>query len=268
MNSRLARHPSSRQAANGVLRILLPLALLLLFWAGAASAETGNSCIDCHSNPNFLVTDKKLYDYYQLWEQSVHGQEGVSCVDCHNGNPKAKDKTTAHGTGGMSASNRTSPVNYRNVPQTCAQCHEEFFRHFKDSKHYEISQKADPKQRSANCVTCHGSVNIAVLNVTTVRKTCELCHNEKSGNHPNIPARAEVLLNKFLSVQRYDRYLAKLQKNLKDPLSFNQIDKTATSIFIDWHTFDLDNIEKRTLKLLEQMKAKRNEIKSSLGKEG
>ena len=248
----------------GAMRLMALLALFLATgWVSSAlSAPTTSSCITCHSDPNFLVTNKKLYDYYRLWEQSIHGHEGVACSDCHNGNPELPTKKGAHGAQGMAAANQSSPVNYKNVPQTCAQCHEEFYNDYIKSKHYKESMVKEKTRRGPNCVTCHGSVNTSVLNVNTVRSTCELCHNEKTNNHPDIPDRAAAVLNKFLSVQRFYNYLAKKGDFLKAPGAVDVIDKMKTNIFVDWHTFELDMIEKRTVDLLDIMKVKRNEIRS------
>ena len=64
---------------------------------GAAAEKNVDSCVDCHRDPKFLVTNRKLYDYYQQWKASVHTQEGLSCADCHGGDPAKKDKDAAHG---------------------------------------------------------------------------------------------------------------------------------------------------------------------------
>ena len=81
--------------------------------AEPAAPRARSSCVDCHSNPRFMVQNKKLYDYYQGWRLSIHEQEKVTCVDCHGGNPRAADKPTAHGDQGMSASVATSPIAYQ-----------------------------------------------------------------------------------------------------------------------------------------------------------
>ncbi|MBI3992447.1 MAG: ammonia-forming cytochrome c nitrite reductase subunit c552 [Candidatus Lambdaproteobacteria bacterium] len=244
--------------------VLLALTLTIGWVSSALAAESTSSCVTCHSDPNLLVTNKKLYDYYRLWEQSVHGQEGVTCSDCHNGNPELPTKKGAHGAQGMAAASQSSPVNYKNVPHTCAQCHEEFYNDFIKSKHYKESMVKEKTRRGPNCVTCHGSVNTTVLNVNTVRSTCELCHNDETRNHPDIPDRAAAVLNKFLSVQRFYNYLANKEDLLQNPGAVSVIDKMKTSIFVDWHTFEIAMIEKRTVELLDIMKEKRNEIRSHL----
>ena len=182
---------------------------LLTTGSGDVLGAAEDSCVECHSSPQFLVTNKKLYDYYRLWEVSVHGQEEVGCSDCHGGNPAAKDKEAAHRVAALPGGEKTSPVNYQNIPKTCGQCHDEIYKHYTTSKHYEklLAGERAGKPIGPNCVTCHGSVNTAVLNVGTVRDTCEKCHNRENDNHPDIPDRAEEKLNEFLSIHRYYRFI-------------------------------------------------------------
>jgi hypothetical protein len=230
-------------------------------WAAEpAAARARSSCVDCHSNPRLLVQNKKLYDYYQGWRLSIHEQEKVSCVDCHGGNPRAADKQVSHGDQGMSASIATSPISYQNVPETCAKCHKEVYNNYKQSKHFKQLTASKMEDQGPNCVTCHGSVNTAVLNVSTVRATCEKCHNDESGNKPEIPEQAEDVLSQFLSIQRYYRYLA--QKG--DPARVKALSKSLSprikQLNDSWHTFDLEKVSEQTQKLIDDLKAQRDRM--------
>ena len=74
-------------------RLGLVLTLLAALPAGAqAPAKQKDSCVDCHRNPDFLVQNKKLYDYFRDWQLSIHRQHDVSCSDCHGGHPEIADK--------------------------------------------------------------------------------------------------------------------------------------------------------------------------------
>jgi len=76
----------------------LVLTLLAALPAGAeAPATVKDSCVACHRNPDFLVQNKKLYDYFRDWQLSIHQQNDVSCSDCHGGNPEIADQQGAHG---------------------------------------------------------------------------------------------------------------------------------------------------------------------------
>ena len=119
--------------------LLLALSLALLFSgrpAGAAEAEVEDACTACHRDPALLVRNKKLYDYFQQWDGSIHQQEGVTCEKCHGGNPKATNKDQAHGAG-VAASDASSGIYYAKIPQTCGKCHEDILEGFEKSNHYE-----------------------------------------------------------------------------------------------------------------------------------
>lgn len=245
---------------------LLGLGVLLLVLAGGAAFGPGllqaeeDSCVWCHKRPEFKVTNKKLFDYYQQWEHSLHAQAGITCVECHGGNSESRDKEKAHGAKRIGASERTSPVFYQNIPRTCAQCHEDVYDNYRKSNHFKHLTGKDQEQ-GPNCVTCHASVNTTVLNVNTVRETCQLCHNKKTGNHPAIPGRAETVLGKFLSINRFVRYLSVRGGLLNDPAAVRQIENQTEELMVGWHTFELDAVEHRTDELLTLLKKKRNEIR-------
>jgi len=232
---------------------------LLWPWQVFAAAEVEDSCVDCHSNPNFYVTNKKLYDYFQRWEQSLHQQEGVTCVDCHGGNPKVPDKKGAHGAH-LSESDLASAVNFRNIPRTCGECHEEVFRGFRESEHFQKVAAEKQEDQGPTCVSCHGSIDVAVLNVVTVEETCTRCHNEKTDNHPENPREARGLLNRLLSIQRYYRYITVRGDPLETKEFFEKVDGQLRDLSVTWHTFDLAEIEKKTEIVLGSLREKREKV--------
>ncbi len=230
-------------------------------WAAEPAARPArSSCLDCHSNPRLMVQNKKLYDYYQGWKLSVHEQEKVTCVDCHGGNSRAADKPTAHGEQGMSASVATSPISYQNVPQTCAKCHDNVYRNYKQSKHFKHLTATKQEDQGPNCVTCHGSVNTSVLNVTTVRATCEKCHNDDTDNHPEIPEQAEEVLSQFLSIQRYSRYLVQKGDPAQVKALFKILDPRIKRLNDSWHTFDLEKVSEQTQEMIDFLKVRRDQM--------
>jgi nitrate/TMAO reductase-like tetraheme cytochrome c subunit len=240
---------------------LLPVLLLMWIapWGSARASETGDSCVDCHSDPRFLVTNKKLYDYFQKWQDSIHGQEEVTCVDCHGGNPSAARKDAAH-AGDLEAANRVSAVNFRNIPGTCGTCHEEIYEGFRKSAHFDHVAAKEQEEQGPTCVTCHGSINVAVLNVNTVEETCSRCHNEESENHPETPEKARSLLNRFLSIHRYYRYITVRGDPAETKGFFDAVDAQIRALSVSWHTFDLDGIEEKTEAMLESVRTKREEV--------
>jgi hypothetical protein len=230
--------------------------------SAASTADAPNSCVECHSNPDFLVTAKKLYDYFQEWDVSVHRQEDVSCEDCHGGNSDTRDKKRAHGaevSGGLTVG---SAVSFENIPSTCGECHDDIYEGFRKSNHFAHLRKKKQEKQGPNCVTCHGSINATVLNVNTVQKACERCHNEETGNHPELPAKASELLDRFLSIHRYYRYIGIRGDPVDTQAFFAVMDERLRDLSVLWHTFDLPAIDKETRFVLDLLKAKRAEVRN------
>jgi Cytochrome c552 len=242
-------------AAAGIARAQQPAAP-----AGKAAKAEKNSCVDCHSDPKFMVQNKKLYDYFQAWTDSIHAQEGVTCSDCHGGNPKASSKAAAHGSEPLSSANAASPINYRNIPVTCAKCHQTIFNMYRQSQHFKHLKVAKGDEQGPNCVTCHGSLNVTVLTVNNVRQTCQQCHNEQTGNNPDIPALAEKVLNNFMSIDRYYRFIARHSKPEDAKAFFQVVDPVIKQLTAEWHTFDIDSIDEKTHDLVKFMKVRRNDL--------
>jgi hypothetical protein len=254
---------SSRRAdlvTPGVAAVLF-LALGSLAPPGSAAAEAKNQCEECHSNPDFLVQNRQLYDYYQEWSVSIHRQEDVSCEDCHGGNSETSNKDKAHGDG-VSASDPSSGIYYKNVPDTCGTCHEEILEGFRTSDHFEQVAAKKDEQQGPTCITCHGSIDSEILNVNTVSDACARCHNAESDNHPDNPEKARAILHRFLSIHRFYRYIAIRAEPDEARAFFEKIDPRMTQLSVTWHTFDLDEIDAGTADMLTEMKAKRDEIRT------
>lgn len=267
VKARLFRSSSRDSDSKGVvIGRAIAVSLVLLLCSAAASASDPDSCVDCHKDPDLLVTNKKLYDYYQQWIVSIHKQEEVACSDCHGGNPDASDKKKAHGKG-VGIADAASGVYYKNVPETCGQCHDDILEAFHTSKHFEhVSKQGDEKQ-GPTCVTCHGSIDVGVLDVTTVEAACERCHNEERDNLPENPAKAKKILNSFLSIHRFYRYIS-IRIDPKEARNFFKgVDARHQQLSITWHSFDLDKIEEETAGLLNMLKAKREELRKKASAE-
>lgn len=245
------------RTGTGLLAWML-LATLPAFAEPPAKVE--DSCVDCHRNPDFLVQNKKLYDYFRDWQLSVHAQYDVSCADCHGGNPEAAGKKEAHGTE-VVMDREKSAIGFEHVPDTCGQCHDDFLEAYLQSNHFKHLVKAGQEQQGPNCVTCHGSMNTSVLDVTTVRAACARCHNEEMDNHPEIPDKARTILNKFLSIDRFHRYMsARLEADERQAF-FAEVDPRIHALAVTWHGFDLEEIEPATRALVDLMKEKRSSLR-------
>jgi hypothetical protein len=117
------------------------------------------------------------------------------------------------------------------------------------------------EEQGPNCVTCHGSINSTVLNVNTVQEACARCHNDESENHPEIPEQAKTVLNKFLSIHRFYRYITVKGDPNETKEFFQNIGDRVYKLSVNWHTFDLDTAEEATGTLLDLLKKKRDEVR-------
>ncbi len=250
--------------------IVLTLLIIFLWFAGppicraqedSSTGVTGDSCVTCHQNPDFLVTNKKLYDYFQTWRASIHGQEGVSCTDCHGGRVDAASQATAHGTMSGSSGGETA-VSFSRIPSTCGNCHEDFLQAYRKSRHFQLLKAGEKGLIGPNCVTCHGSLDARAPNVRSVRDTCQQCHNSVSGKYPEIPGQAEILLNDLNAIRGFRRYVSRRAKPEKVVELLPVFDAGIEDLARLWHGFDLEDIDADTRKLLEFALAKQQEVRA------
>jgi len=240
---------------NRITRLAPLIAFASLIWAA------GDTCIQCHQDPELLVTNKKLYDYFQNWRASAHGHEDVACVDCHGGDNTTNDKIKAHGKD-MSTDKVQSAVHYKNIPTTCGECHDSFLNAYKDSKHFAQLVDKGESDQGPNCVTCHGSLNSVKPVVNTVHDVCLQCHNIETKNNPDIPNKSVSLLNDLNAIRGYRRYISKRSDPLLSKPILHHIDTKIVSLAEHWHQFDLAIISKDTKKLLHFCRQEREKIRA------
>lgn len=252
----------SRGALRNFNALFVATLLLCLGVDTDARAAEMDSCVACHSDPELLVTNKKLYDYFQEWDGSVHDQEEVACTDCHGGDSHATDKTAAHGSA-IGVSDPNSSVYYKAISKTCGQCHDEILKGFSESEHFGHVEKQDKEAKQGpTCVTCHNGMNVEVLNVNTVEKICARCHNVERDLSPEIPEQARGMLNRFLSIHRFYRYITTNAKSEEATAFLRSLDPQLRDLSVTWHTFDLESIEEQSGEVLKTLKAKRQEIRA------
>ena len=160
----------------------------------------------------------------------------------------------------MSASNPGSPISYQNVPLTCANCHKDVYENYQQSEHFKHLGENKDNEQGPNCVTCHGSVSTSVLNVGTVKQACQRCHNDETGNYPEIPEQAEEILSRFLSINRFYRYIATQGDPQQVKAIFKTLDPRIKQLNANWHTFDLDKVGKETREVVDLLKDQREKI--------
>lgn len=136
-------------------------------------------CLSCHlNNPNVRAKTSPSTKFISSYDKSVHGialQHGntkvASCIDCHGSHEMKK------------GSEQTSPVNKKNIPNTCGKCHTEISKLYSQSIHGVAL--ANGESDSPSCTQCHGEHNIlskddprsptAPLNISG--QVCSPCHS-------------------------------------------------------------------------------------------
>jgi len=154
------------------------------------SAETKNSCLECHKG----LDEKRLVDPANYSLDDVHAKIGVSCVDCHGGNSASDDISVA-----MDAANGfAGKPKKADIPNFCAKCHSDvnYMKRYNPNiptdqlSKYEVSQhgklNAQGDMKTAVCTNCHNAHNILAINnpaspayALNVPDTCAKCHSDK-----------------------------------------------------------------------------------------
>jgi cytochrome c553 len=237
--------------------------IAFLFTTGVAvnrvSAEdVSNSCVECHGQESFRVTDKKLYKYFRDWELSIHAQEDVTCCDCHGGDPNSADKEKAHG---KDIEQLLEPVRYERISVTCGTCHEKNAENYRKSRHYRILAGKGRSHPTPTCVTCHGSINTSIPKSDSIADICAHCHNTVTENHPENPEIAGALVERLSFINSYFRYLINMGVLEKSPDFSKTIDKERSELAEIWHTLELDRIEDKTLEIRTLMMKKGKELR-------
>jgi len=231
--------------------VVLPCLLLLGIALNPRPLQAAeNNCIQCHQDPQFLVSNKKLHQYFQDWSKSAHSKAGVTCEACHLGDAQAKEKEQAH----KGRNNGGSALNFQQIPETCRQCHQEVYQGYAASAH--ASALSAINGNGPNCVTCHGEMNNQALNVNNVRGACEQCHNATSKNRPLVSDQAERLLNDFNSLHQIYHFLSQKESVQKDQKFMASVSAQMKALAQQWHAMDLKALDATTSNLLKQLKAR------------
>jgi hypothetical protein len=172
-------------------------------WETSVHGSMGVGCSDCHSDvseyPHPALADAssrdltlRLYtscqqcheDQYEKTLDSVHqralaagNKKAAVCADCHD--PHTQKKITAE-DGSLLPEGRIG------IPKTCAQCHAEIQRQYRESVHG--SALVDGNGDVPTCIDCHGVHDIA--DPTTARfrlaspRLCADCHTDARKMRP------------------------------------------------------------------------------------
>jgi len=198
-----------------------------------------NSCIHCHKQQE---RGGKYFWAYEGWKDSAHGKAKITCDRCHGGKPTEPALEEAH-SGVLPSSDPRSLIHFQNAAKTCGSCHGAQWIAFKKSTHYQELMK---HQRGPTCGTCHGSMHTSVAISEEIQEFCTLCHNQRTGNHPEIPEKASLLL---LSMEQNALLLKTIETSVYARSSGHPSENDLTRLAeakasyeasqMTWHEFDL-----------------------------
>ena len=165
------------------------IAVYSLVSSGKTSAQSGSSCINCHST----LPDHRLSDPVSSFDHDIHKAKGLSCNDCHGGNPARDDmagaKDKMYGYFGKPTAEQ--------IPAFCGKCHSDanLMKKFNPSLRVDQVQEyftsvhghrlQGGDQKVATCVSCHGVHGIRApddpqssVYPLNVADTCGKCHGD------------------------------------------------------------------------------------------
>jgi hypothetical protein len=200
------------------------------------------------------------------WEYSAHGRNDIGCEGCHGGNASAFEPFRAH-QGILNSRNPASPVNMRNLPETCGGCHIGPFVAFQKSAHLKLLQEGD--QDAPTCSTCHGEVAARLLSPSGLAKQCERCHGDpgSASYHPEYPAQGRLLLDLVRETRALLSQAPPLIQRIEDAdrrarfeEAYQQAEVPLIEAVNTGHSFNFADLEERLTAALQRTEALLKEL--------
>ena len=230
-------------------------ALALLTLPQAEERAAGSQCAACHEAAGSSV--KYLQHTLEDWQHSPHAKAGVGCETCHGGQPQETDPMKAH-QGVKRSTEASSPVYYRNLPETCGRCHEGEKQAFLKSSHYRVLQRTG---KGPTCTTCHGTMAATVLSPKALKQTCNLCHKKPVGAQETL-----LIMNQSAELFRVaEEAVAETKAKGGDVIHLEQDIQEGRKGLQDaareWHTFNLEKVKRHAIQVFEKAKAVRAKVR-------
>ena len=192
-------------------------------------------CGGCHGridSPAMLKTSQGnvLVDY----SSSVHGQgllkkgllPSAICTDCHS----------AHFI--LDHEDKRSSIYYKNIPATCATCHQGIYKEFTQSIHSPSVSKT--KEKLPNCEDCHSAHTITEIQqdqfMTEVTSQCGSCHQDLSETYTETIHGKAYTLGYLRAAKCSDCHGAHSISKVDDPdshVGFNRVVETCQTCHPD-----------------------------------
>ncbi len=150
----------------------------------SASAETPNTCLDCHS-----ALDASLHIDAHAYAANIHMQKGLTCASCHGGDPTNADNAMSVKAGFK------GKITRQQIPDLCGKCHADsaYMRQYNPSLrtdqlaqyHTSVHGKrlVAGDTKVAVCTDCHSVHEIrpasdvrSTVNPLNIAATCSHCH--------------------------------------------------------------------------------------------
>ncbi len=277
---------SRTKKLNSYNRYLRFLYISLMLYLSALIAPVGaahldvlkNSCVDCHTTLSPFTDEQKRIneirlnhtvreiscslechedvirrtasDNFQQWSDSDHSKYHVTCDACHGGNPDLKTEAEAHAAM-KDINDPDSTIYFKNIPDTCGECHAEELEHFKNTMHY---QRLRSTASGPSCITCHQPHSFKILKASELTALCSVCHNPKDKiAAASVPQDAKRALEKQ---KEFQEELLKAKSAVADAkaaggdISYAQMDlDRAISVMNNipslWHEFNLKDFDQQ-----------------------
>ena len=231
------------------------LILALTTLGGPVAAAIQDQCEACHKDPHFYVQNRKLYVYYQDWQDSPHASSGLTCSSCHGGDPATSDINSAH-VGVLDLRDPDHMLYYRNQPETCGACHSDKAAQFKTSKHYTalLSDTVAP-----TCTTCHRAMNRKPYYRDILVDACATCHNDENAkNIPLVTGQVKEYLQRLNVAKGYLGWTTVHYESLGWPggsqCEVDAIRKKYEDAVTRVHSFNLVEMDESSTEILTELK--------------
>ncbi len=192
-------------------------------------------CGDCHGKPDHpAFTQAEMGDVLVDYSSSVHGlgliKKGLLpsavCIDCHS----------THFI--LNHEDDRSSTYYKNIPATCATCHEGIYKEYVESIHN--IENPDVQERLPNCDDCHSAHQVRHIEqdqfMSEVTHQCGSCHEELSETYTETIHGKSYTLGYLKSAKCSDCHGAHDVREVNDPdshVGFNRVVETCQECHSD-----------------------------------